>query len=214
MSYVDKPDIDNSISGKKKLNGFASVYNVEADMGGWYIESILPGAFREVIKKADCRLLFNHSPDHIFGRTTNRTLRLSESRRGLIFWVDLLFDDPQSDALFARIRRRDISGCSFSCIIGQDNWDMNSGPLPRRTIIKIAELFDVGPVTYPAYPTTSVTAIVEEKVQQSDDDDDFDDDDFDDEDFDDEEIDFSRKKLVEKNYRKAGRIINRNKQWA
>ena len=37
-----------------------------------------------------------------------------------------------------------------------ENLDEKSGKEPIRTILKIAELFDVSPVTYPAYPDTKV----------------------------------------------------------
>jgi hypothetical protein len=50
-----------------------------------------------------------------------------------------------------------MSGCSFSCDIDVDEWDW-SGETPIRTIQSVAELYDVGPVTFPAFPDTSVSA--------------------------------------------------------
>jgi len=155
----------------KKLNGVAACYGRETNISGYFLEQICDGAFSQVLgQKPDTRLLFNHDANHIFGRTTNQTLRLNEVRNvGLVFWVDLLENDPASDALFARILRRDITGCSFAFVVNVDDWTLpsNRQELPKRFILEIAELFDVGPVTYPAYVNTPVQAIYERQKTQS-----------------------------------------------
>lgn len=152
-------------SVQRKLNGLAAVYDKEANIGGYFIEEIYDGAFLKVLStKPDVRFLQNHDPNFLYSRTTNKSLRLYNiSHTGLAFWADLLPDDPASDALFARIQRGDISGCSFAFTIAEDDWILPErlGELPKRTIIKIGELFDVGPVVYPAYTETNIIAVAE-----------------------------------------------------
>jgi len=157
-------------SGRKKLNGVASVYGKETNISGYFLEEIVDGAFLRVLdKKPDVRLLFNHDPNFIFGRTTNKTLRLNDvSRIGLVFWCDLP-DDIFADVLFSRVERQDVSGCSFAFIVGLDDWilPLDKRGLPKRFIKEIDELLDVGPVTYPAYERTDVVAILEQERLQS-----------------------------------------------
>jgi phage head maturation protease len=47
-----------------------------------------------------------------------------------------------------------MSGCSFSFSVDSYAWDFDASP-PVRTLRKV-KLYDAGPVTYPAYPDTSV----------------------------------------------------------
>src|SRR5262249_8198546 len=53
------------------------------------------------------------------------------------------------------IRRGDMQGQSFSFTVAIDQWDW-SGDVAVRTIIEVDELYDIGPVTFPAYEETSV----------------------------------------------------------
>jgi hypothetical protein len=57
----------------------------------------------------------------------------------------------------ASIDRGDMDGCSFGFRVASDgdDWETVEGE-NVRTINKFASLFDVGPVTYPAYSATSV----------------------------------------------------------
>jgi phage head maturation protease len=48
----------------------------------------------------------------------------------------------------------DLDASSFRLYFDQDRWDERQDH-PVRTIERIRLLYDVGPVTYPAYPDTS-----------------------------------------------------------
>jgi len=154
-------------SGDKvtKISGYAAVFNSPTTIGDYFTEKIAPGAFTNAIKESDVRLLLNHDANHLLARTQSGTLRLYEDRRGLLFYGDLLDSDPLSDAVERRIERGDLSGCSFSFTCKKDRWKFASKPgdLDERTIIEISTLFDVGPVTYPAYGDTSVTVLREDR---------------------------------------------------
>jgi len=136
-----------------KIEGYAARFNKwSGDLGG-FVERIAPGAFDRVLGN-DVRCLRNHNPDNLLGRTASGTLRLSQDHAGLRFVCSPPNTAPARDCIQS-IERGDTSGCSFAFIVGEDTWD-KEGTVLRRTIDSVAELLDVGPVTYPAYPDTAV----------------------------------------------------------
>ena len=154
-----------------KIAGYAAVFNEEAVIGNWFRERIDPGAFKRAIKeKQDVRALFNHNADYVLGRTISKTLRLQEDEQGL--WIECEPPNTQfAHDLMESIRRGDISEMSFAFTVpnkdGED-WDESEtkeGKLPLR-IIRDVDLYDVSPVTYPAYEGTSVGLRSAESVYQ------------------------------------------------
>jgi hypothetical protein len=142
------------VSASGGIAGYAAVFDqLSEDLGG-FREKILPGAFSRCLgSDPDVRCLFNHNADIVLGRTKAGTLRLSEDRTGLYFDCDLP-DTQAGRDVRASVKRGDITQCSFGFqTIGQ-NWKDN-GTMRELTDV---ELFDVSPVTYPAYSQTSVSA--------------------------------------------------------
>jgi len=146
-----------------KITGYAAKFNKwSLDLGG-FREKIQKGAFDEAVEKSDVRALKNHDPNLLLGRTSSGTLRLNTNARGLGFEIDPPDTSTGRDTV-TEIRRKDITGCSFSFTTAEDDWKYLEDGRVERTIIKVDELFDVGPVTYPAYPDTTVAARSMEKV--------------------------------------------------
>jgi hypothetical protein len=145
----------------KSVQGYGATFNKFSVNLGGFIEKIAPGAFANALKKSDVSCLFNHDWNFIFGRSTAHTLELREDSQGLWFSCALLPFDGVSFALARRIDRLDVPGCSFSFTVARDTWKFapRPGGLDERTLLEIDELFDVGPVCRPAYPSTSVSAI-------------------------------------------------------
>lgn len=115
-------------------------------------ERIMPGCFDRAIREDDCRGLFNHDPNQLLARTVSGTLRLSVDRTGLKYSID----PPDTDVgqvVVAALRRGDLSGSSFSFIPTEVLWREEEKLLIRE--IHQVQLFDVGPVTYPAYEATT-----------------------------------------------------------
>jgi HK97 family phage prohead protease len=182
-----------SDSKEKIIEGLAARYNsLSAPLGrsqssggarakDGFRERIMPGAFADVLKtNPDVRMLQDHNPSLILGRTKAGTLSLADSSKGLCFRC-VLPDTQTANDLHASIKRGDINQCSFSFALGErgkekwdefdeDDFDENgeeraakttkSGKkLIVRTLHNIGELYDVSCVTYPAYPNgTSVSA--------------------------------------------------------
>ena len=144
--------IEKKAEGGKKVGGYASVFNSEADIGGYWREVIAPGAFSETIK-GDVRALLDHDHGRVIGRTTSGTLRLSEDEKGLAVEIDLPDTSDGRDAAVL-IERGDISGMSFGFVVTHDEWD-ETGDIPLRTIHKV-NLHEVSIVAWPAYQDTSI----------------------------------------------------------
>lgn len=139
----------------KRLMGYAAVFNSLTDLY-WYREQIAPACFADTIGADDIRGLFNHDPNMILGRNRAKTLILKEDERGLWFEIDVPDTQVGRDTVTS-VQRGDVTGCSFEFRTMKDAWDYSDENHPVRTLQKV-QLFDVGPVTYPAYTDTSVAA--------------------------------------------------------
>jgi HK97 family phage prohead protease len=142
-------------SGPGLMVGYAAKYDkLSQDLGGFF-EKLAPGCFRDVMED-DCRCLRNHDDDNLLGRVSAGTLELSLDDVGLRYQCDLPDTTCGRDTA-ELIRRRDMKGSSFQFNIAMDgaDWDWD-GPSPLRTITRIGKLYDVSPVTNPAYLDTDV----------------------------------------------------------
>lgn len=138
-----------------KIEGYAAVFNALSDDLGGFREKIIPGAFAESILVDDVRALFNHDPNYVLGRNISGTLQLAEDDHGLKISI------TPPDTQWARditelIRRGDVDQMSFGFMTITDQWHEEEGKT-IRDLIKV-KLFDVSPVTFPAYPQTVVAA--------------------------------------------------------
>jgi len=159
--------VDSKDGKPPHIHGYAARFNRESvDLGG-FVEQIRPGAFTKAAEKSDVRALKNHNADLVLGRTTAKTLKLAENSRGLKFDIAAPDTTTGRDTV-EEIRRGDITGCSFSFMLadGGDEWTEKNGVV-MRTILEVDELFDVGPVTFPAYPDTSVAVRSLERFQET-----------------------------------------------
>lgn len=145
----------------RRVGGFAALYNRETELWPGFFEVIEPGFFDNVMGD-DVRALKNHNDDWVLGRTKAGTLRLSSDSEGLRYE----YDDPgttYSRDLLISIERGDIDQSSFGFSVreGGDTIERQErdGQIVRvRTLKKggAETLFDVSPVTYPAYNETTV----------------------------------------------------------
>jgi HK97 family phage prohead protease len=122
------------------------------DLGG-FVERVLPGAVRyEGFDVVCCR---DHEDHLVLGRLSNGTLRLSEGKKGLNYECDLP-DVSYAHDLVKLVERGDVRGSSFRFTVLRDEWIPARGSSPARREIHELQLFELGPVTMPAYPQTVV----------------------------------------------------------
>jgi HK97 family phage prohead protease len=118
------------------------------------LERVRPKAFDAALsRKDDVRGLFNHDPSHVLGRLSAGTMRLAVDARGLRYEIDPPDTQSGRDVL-ELIRRGDVSGSSFSFSVDDQDWEERPDGTEVRTI-KSVTLYDVGPVTFPAYEAAS-----------------------------------------------------------
>lgn len=139
-----------------KIRGIASVYydgtpKTEYKLWADTVERIMPGAFEKALARDDVRALFNHDANFVLGRTP-KTLTLTDSPEGLRYEIEPANTSVARDVA-EHIRRGDVSGSSFAFIVTDEDWRKEDGAVIRE--IRGVELFDVGPVTYPAYEATT-----------------------------------------------------------
>jgi len=135
------------------IKGHAAVFDMLSEEMMGFREKVAPGAFASSLERGDdVRALFNHDPNFVLGRTKSGTLRLSEDDIGLAIEIDAPLTQTIRDLVLEPIRRGDVDQMSFGFIVIEDAWNREDN---IRTIMDV-ELFDVSPVTYPAYPDTDV----------------------------------------------------------
>jgi hypothetical protein len=145
----------------KEIGGIAAVINSATDLG-YFEEVILPGAFDNALSKDyDIRCLFNHEAELILGRTKANTCKVFVNGDGNLeyTWVPD-YENPTHMSVVRSIMRGDITQSSFAFTIKEQTWSDSEkyGSMGKRTIKVIEDLYDVSPVTYPAYADTEADA--------------------------------------------------------
>lgn len=158
-SIAGTVEIRTRDDGGATIRGVAAVFDSLSDNLGGFREQLAKDVFADTDMK-DVRGLFNHDSNYVLGRTTSESLRLKTTKRGLEYEIDLPDTQTIRDLVLEPIKRGDVSQSSFGFIVGpgNDSWDEDSEGRIIRTIHRINELFDVSPVTFPAYRDTSVGA--------------------------------------------------------
>lgn len=137
-----------------RLSGYAAVFNSFSEDLGGFREIIRPGAFsRTLAGNPDVRLLINHDGMPL-ARTTSKTLRLYEDKRGLKVEANLDASDPDVQRLKPKMARGDMDQMSFGFVTVSDSWRTENSQDIRELLD--VDLFDVSVVTFPAYQATEV----------------------------------------------------------
>lgn len=152
--------------------GYAAVYEAETVIFDMFREKLRRGAFRRAVEdQQDVRALFNHNPDFLLGRVGAGTLRLYDDDHGLRVEIDPP-NTPTGREVVELIRRGDIYGMSFGFIPTRVSWEQADESGLGLRVVEDVDLFDVSPVTYPAYEQTEVgirssaEAVIQERTRQ------------------------------------------------
>ena len=145
----------------KVIGGIAAVINSVTDLG-YFEEVIEQGAFDNALSKEyDIRCLFNHEAELILGRTKASTCNVFVNGDGNLeyTWIPD-YENPTHMSVVRSIMRGDITQSSFAFTIKEQSWSESEkyGSMGKRSIRTIEDLYDVSPVTYPAYADTEADA--------------------------------------------------------
>lgn len=156
---VERRDAGDGDGAALHVAGHAAVWNtLSLPLYDWwegrYVEQIAVGAFTKTLQEADVRMLINHNPDLVCARTASGTLRLAEDNVGLAIDADMA-DTSYCRDLAALLARGDVDQMSFMFEVVRDEWDETAEGTPRRTLLE-CKLYDVSPVTFPAYEETEI----------------------------------------------------------
>jgi HK97 family phage prohead protease len=175
--YSIETKTENREDGTNVIVGHASFYGKRSENLGGFYEYIERGAFNDdLLNRSDVRALINHDQNLILGRNTSGTLRLSADEKGLRYEFDVP-DTSYGRDLIVSMKRGDINQSSFAFTVEEDDWSTDEKGNNIRTIKKINRLYDVSPVTYPAYPDANDLVVAQrglscykEKLQKEDED--------------------------------------------
>lgn len=144
------------LTAATELAGYAAKFDVRSLPLGGFIETIAPGAFDDCLDQDTCAL-FNHDASQVLGRASAGSLRIAIDATGLRYDCDLAGDDvSQRVAAYVADGRVSQSSFQFTVAMDGDQWDLQDDGVVLRTINRVAKLYDVSPVTYPAYPDAEV----------------------------------------------------------
>lgn len=143
-------------NGEMVIEGYFAVFNSPYEIIKGGIETVAPGAFTDALD-GDVRALINHDTTLVLGRTTAGTLTLEQDEIGL--WGRIVINPNDGDAVncYERVKRGDVSQCSFGFDITEENTDILPDGTTHWTIVKV-RLHEVSVVTFPAYDATFVQA--------------------------------------------------------
>lgn len=166
---------------KKVIGGLASVYDKYTDMG-WHLEVVRRGFF-DGIDTTQTAALKNHDPNLILGRTANGTLTLKDTPDGYDY--EAIVPDTQvgrdtyeevsggyiyqssfaftvTSSVWREVDRSELAGIIDEQILNKVSY---GGKVDIRELVKGGKLYDVSPVTFPAYQsaTSEARSLIEER---------------------------------------------------
>ena len=139
------------------LEGYAAVFDSPTRIDSWegtFDETLARGAFAKTIGERMPVLQFDHGHDARTGSVPIGAIeKLSEDDHGL-FVRARLHDNATVEPIRQAIASGAIDGMSFRFRVLREEWD-ETADVPARSIREV-DLFELGPVVFPAYAATSV----------------------------------------------------------
>jgi HK97 family phage prohead protease len=157
-------------NGQQRLTGYFIEWEQKSNpIWGYFREKFAKGAFRN-LDSPDICALWQHDQRQPLARQSAGTLILQEDSVGVRFDFEV---DPEiswhRDAIRS-IQRGDVTQMSFMFTVpweeGAEIWDESDPSMPVRTVHK-ADLYEISPVTWAAYPQTTVGVRSAEEVFES-----------------------------------------------
>lgn len=147
------------------------VYNSKTNLG--YFDEVIEAGALDKANLKDVRFLINHDTSMIplarsRNNNENSTMQLEVDNDGMSIRVNLdTENNTEARNLYSAIKRGDITGMSFMFTIDDEEWEDLKGNHPTRHIRKIAQVFEVSAVTFPAYEATEISARDKEALESA-----------------------------------------------
>lgn len=150
---------------KKKITGYAVKWDqLSEPIWGLFQERFRKGAFTNHLKNnPDIIGDWQHNIGEIMGRTAAGTLTVEEDDIGLKYEID---PPSWAEKHIETIERGDVTGSSFIFRAIKTEWDDSNPDMEIRTVIE-AELIEVSPVTFPAYPQSEAGVRSAQQIYES-----------------------------------------------
>lgn len=145
------------------IEGYFSVFDSNYEIGRDLSESIDRHAFDGALDD-DIRALVNHDTTLVLGRTKAGTLALTVDDHGLFGRVQVNPKDTDAMNCYERVKRGDVSQCSFGFDITKEDTEVRDDGSVHWTILGV-KLYEVSVCTFPAYTETGVEARGEEAAK-------------------------------------------------
>lgn len=158
--------------GERVIEGYAAIFGSYTSMG-WYAEVIEPGFF-DGMDMEETACLFNHDESQVLGRAKNGSLKMKADKKGLKY-TSQLPDTTQGRDVYELVKGGYVDQSSFSFTVKKETWERvdrselegklseddlkhlsYGGKVDVRRMQEGRKLYDVAPVTFPAYTDTSV----------------------------------------------------------
>jgi len=138
------------------IEGYFVVFNQVTELWPGAFEEIAPQALDKTLSN-DIRALINHDTTLVLGRNKSGTLELKTDSRGL--WGRVKVNPKDTDAvnLYERVKRGDVTQCSFGFNVGAEETEWKDDGTVKWTITEV-DLHEVSICTFPAYEETGVQA--------------------------------------------------------
>jgi HK97 family phage prohead protease len=138
------------------LTGYAAVFDTWANIDGYsgsFRERVKPGAFKRTLNNNGdkIKVMFNHGMDPQIGMKPLGKPTVLEERAGGLYTETPLDKTSYNEDLKASLASGAIDGMSFQFDVVAQEWNDDR---TERTITEV-KLYEFGPVTWPAYETTS-----------------------------------------------------------
>ena len=143
-------------AGRPVIDGYFAVFGEPYWQWRDAFETIDPGAF-DLAADTDVRALTNHDTTLVLGRTTAGTLSLQVDEKGLRGSVLINEKDQDAVNLYERVKRGDVTQCSFGFDILDDAAERRDDGIIVFHLRKV-KLYEVSVCTFPAYEQTGVEA--------------------------------------------------------
>lgn len=167
MLNIKEINIREAENGNPIIEGYFAKFNEFYEICPGWKEKISPGAFDEYLaSNNEIKVLWNHDSNIVLGSRSNGTAIFCSDRVGLYGTVELNKEDSDAMNALARIKRKDVTGCSFGFDIKSKERTYEDDGTVIDDIKIVLPIYEVSPCTFPAYEGTEIYARSKETLKQ------------------------------------------------